>query len=124
MKDIDLLKNIFQGKVCSILTNPISINLDKSEFSKWMTIQVDLITDDFILGTDLLTGTKSAFFFPIQGIIQEQVIEENTEEYQQAKKMIDMKKNNPIKPISNKESSIDDIEKVIQKMFKERPNDE
>lgn len=99
MKQTTLKKmtELFIGKICTILTEPIAkSNFSDPQFADFFTGVVDSIDEDGIFTTHTLTGCKNFYHFKnVVGIIEEQVLNEQNPEH---KKII----NDMIKSKENK----------------------
>jgi len=82
----------FVNKVCTIITPPMALPLSNQNFPEWFSIKIEAITPEAIVGSDLSRNTKSVFFFPIIGIAEEQLIEENHPDYEKVKDYMEEKK--------------------------------
>lgn len=119
----DRLREYYTGKICTIITSAESIPMDKKELHQWFTIMIDDIDSEAIVGTDIRTQTKSVFFFPIIGIIEEQLMKPDHPKYEVVKQQVDkiiekeqkqitqeMVATTPAAPTSSNHISIDKIQ--------------
>jgi len=82
----------FIGKLCTIMAPPMGLHLDNRTYPEWFTVTVDQITSDAVWGTDPQRGTKAVYFFPILGIVEEQVLDSNHPDYEKIKSEISQRK--------------------------------
>jgi hypothetical protein len=78
------LQETFTGKVCTILTTTVAKNnfMDQ-QFSDFFTGIVESIDEDGIFAKHLMTGCKNYYTWPhVVGLLQEQVIPQNSPEYE------------------------------------------
>lgn len=82
----------FIGKLCTIMMPPMGLHLDKDTYPEWFTITVDKITPEVIWGTDPQRDTRAAYFFPILGIAEEQILDSNHPDYEKIKSEVAQRK--------------------------------
>lgn len=99
------IKKYFVGKICSILTHPIGMELDNKTFPQWFTVLIEDVDTEAILGTDINRNTKILYFFPILGIAEEQHFGPDHPNYEtiknQATEILDKMKNRTATPDEN-----------------------
>lgn len=78
------LQERFRGKICTILTRSVAKSaFTDPQFSDFFTGVVDEVDEDGIFTTHTLTGCKNFFnMSDVVGIMEEQVVNEGTPEYQ------------------------------------------
>ena len=78
------LQDRFRGKICTVLTRSVAkSSFTDPQFSDFFTGVVDEIDDDGVFTTHTLTGCKNFFNMnDIVGIMEEQVVNEGSPEYQ------------------------------------------
>jgi hypothetical protein len=86
-KTIQNLKEAFQGKICSIFTQPINRNFDEVHNREHFVVKIEEINLDGIWGTHPYNGTVSFFLMPHVIFLQEEIVlDPNNPEH---KKMIE-----------------------------------
>lgn len=126
----DELKQYFIGRLCSIITQPIALPMDKKDFHQWFTVKIDDIDAEAIVGTDIQRGTKNVFFFPILGIVEEQIIKPDHPEYTDIRNKVEkdvLKKspenveNKPITSITQMAAKATEVKNKWKTSDKEKP---
>jgi hypothetical protein len=84
----EILREYYVGKLATIITQPMALQVDGRTFPQWFTVKVDDIDQECVLATDVQRNTKHVFFFGPQliGIAEEQVIPPDHPEYDDIKK--------------------------------------
>lgn len=85
----DRLSEYYIGKLCTIMTGPMSLSLDANTHPQWFTIVIEDIDTECVIGIELSRKTKHLFFFPIMGIVEEQYILPDHPEYDQIKEKME-----------------------------------
>lgn len=96
----ELTKNLqanFVGRICTILTNPVSLPFkDAVQHSQFFTGKLEHVDDYGVWLRHVHTNTMAFYSFPLVGIVEEQVIPNSDPRAEKIKE--GLKKKDPPKP--------------------------
>lgn len=79
------LQEAFVGKVCTILTSTVAkTNFQDQQFSDFFTAIIESVDEDGIFAKHHMTGCRNFYnWLHVVGILEEQVVQQGTPEYDQ-----------------------------------------